>query len=61
MKSLKILDADQNCGIDQNSIQNLDLVMLSIIGNDKITNVSFMKSLKKLYKEVNDYVKYSIE
>ena len=54
MKSLKILDADQNCGIDQNSIQNLDLVMLSIIGNDKITNVSFMKSLKKLYKEVND-------
>ena len=49
MKSLKILYADFNCGIDQNGIKNLNLVKISTFNNYKITNVSFMKSLKIYY------------
>jgi len=48
MKSLKILYAEDNCGIDQNGIDCLDLVELYADSNTKITNVSFMKSLKVL-------------
>lgn len=47
MKSLKILHCS-NSGIDQNGIQNLDLIELDAHDNDKIFNVSFMKSLQKL-------------
>ena len=49
MKSLKVLHASDSCGIDQNGIKNLDLVKLDASYNHKITNVSFMKSLKVLY------------
>ena len=48
MKNLKKLDASGSCGIDKNSIKELDLVELNANSNYKITNVSFMKNLKKL-------------
>jgi hypothetical protein len=48
MKSLKILNASRNCGIDQSSIFELDLIELRAYNNDKILNISMMKSLKKL-------------
>ena len=46
MKSLKVLHAQGNCGIDQEGINQLDLVELYTANNGKIKNVSFMKSLK---------------
>jgi hypothetical protein len=48
MKRLKILDANYDCNIDQNNICGLNLVNLNVDDNKKITNVSFMKSLKIL-------------
>ena len=46
MTSLKILNAWGDCGIGQNGIIGLNLVQLDIDDNNKITNVSFMTSLK---------------
>ena len=37
-----------NCGIDQNGINGSDLIEFDVGNNNKITNVSFMKNLKKL-------------
>ena len=48
MKNLKILNASDNCGIDQNGINNLDLIELNVDDNSKINNVNFMKNLKIL-------------
>ena len=48
MKNLKKLYARDNCDIDQNGINGLNLVELDARDNDKIINVSFMKNLKKL-------------
>ena len=52
MKSLKELDAGGKCGIDQNGIKRLNLIKLNIDDNDKIKDVNFMNSLKKLYAQV---------
>ena len=38
-----------NCGIDQNGINNLDLIELYVDNNSKINNVNFMKNLKILH------------
>ena len=47
MKNLKELDAT-GCGIDQLSIQELDLIKLSAWNNPKIKDVSWMQNLKEL-------------
>ena len=46
MKSLKTLQAGGKCGIDQNGIKNLNLIALYYSDNEKITDVSFMQSVK---------------
>ena len=38
MKSLRILNASGECGINQNGICGLDLIELDVSGNKKITN-----------------------
>lgn len=40
MKSLKILHAEEKCGIDKNGILNLDLIEIYIDGNKKLTEIS---------------------
>ena len=50
MKSLKKLNITGFCGVNQNGIKNLDLIEICIRSNNKITNVSFMESLKKIYQ-----------
>ena len=47
MKNLKELNAEGYYGINQKSIEGLDLVKLDVSYNSKITNVSFMKNLKE--------------
>jgi hypothetical protein len=49
VRSLKKLNAEGNCGIDQNGINGLDLVKLKASYNKKITNVSMISSLKILH------------
>ena len=46
MTSLKKLNAWGDCGIGQNGIIGLNLVEFVADYNNKITNVSFMTSLK---------------
>jgi hypothetical protein len=48
ISSLKILNAYNKCGIDQNGINGLSLVELDAGYNNKIIDVSMMKTLKKL-------------
>jgi len=48
MKSLQILYAYGDCGIDQQGIEGLNLIGLYASNNSKITNVSHMKSLQIL-------------
>ena len=48
MKSLKVLNISYDCAIDQNGIRGLDLLVLDISNNNKITDMSFIKSLKNL-------------
>ena len=48
MKNLKILHAEDKCGIDQNGIRGLNLKKLYAHDNKGIYNVSFMKKLKYL-------------
>ena len=51
--SLKILNANYNCGIDQNGIRGLNLFKFYVDGNTKIKDVSWMKSLKILDTDDN--------
>ena len=48
MKSLQILYAFGECGINQKGIEGLNLIKLNARNNSKITNVSHMKSLQIL-------------
>jgi len=48
MKSLQILYAFGECGINQKGIEGLNLIKLYARNNSKITNVSYMKSLQIL-------------
>src|SRR5438270_10194599 len=52
---LKILNANGDCGIDQDNIQGLNLVELYVYDNIKINDVSRMNSLKIL--DAGDYCK----
>ena len=47
MKNLKVLNASGS-GINQDGINGLDLYVLHVYDNNKITNIAFMKNLKVL-------------
>jgi len=49
MTNLKELHASEYCGIDDNGIQNINLEILDVYNNPKITNVNHMTRLKQLY------------
>ena len=49
MKSLQILYASGDCGINQQGIEGLNLLEFNASNNSKITNISQMKSLQILY------------
>jgi len=49
MKSLQILHAEGDCGINQQEIKGLNLIKLDASYNSKITNVSHMESLQILH------------
>ena len=48
IKTLQILNASCNCGIDQKGIEGLNLIELNAWNNKKIKDVSWIKSLQKL-------------
>ena len=48
MTNLQKLNAREDCGIDQNGINNLNLIQLDARANKKINVVSFMTNLQKL-------------
>src|SRR5690606_30605214 len=48
MKNLKILDAGEDCGIDDEGISKLNLIELDASYNEEITNVNHMTNLKIL-------------
>ena len=53
MNNLQKLDAGEDCGIDQNGIEGLNLIELNVYDNGKIIDVSFMKNLQKLNRRKN--------
>ena len=46
MKNLKILNADWNSGINNESLIGLDLIKLNVCDNSKITKINHLKNLK---------------
>ena len=48
MTNLIELNASYGCGIGDNGIKDLNLVILNADGNSKITNVNHMSKLKEL-------------
>jgi hypothetical protein len=46
MTNLTTLNAEGNCGIDDNGIKNLNLIKLFASANRKITDVTHMTNLK---------------